>query len=317
MDGIERLPVSGLLRTYADVLDELRRRKIVRSTNNPVADYAELIAARGLGLDLALMSVSGYDAKAWDGRRYQIKGRRITAENASRQLSAIRGLEDGRPDPFDVLVGILFNANFSVARAAAIPVDVVRRLATPAPHVNARRFILRDSVWDEPGVVDVTRQIADAVDAIEHAPLLAPVTPEGSILDTSAGAILFRLAPWTAHPDEELPRPGHGFRDGMTDEELRDSTRAWWVLDPDRARRYRFAAAVHGGVVRGVWEIDHTSWRQWTNPTVGRSKVRWGFNLGAAPETVRGEFVGKLLPVTRADGKRVFGSGSVVAYWPG
>jgi hypothetical protein len=154
--------VRELLQLYAGVLDELRERGILRSTNNPVADYAEWLAASALGLELVSNSVAGYDASGPDGTLYQIKGRRPTAAGSSRQLSSIRGLDRPGPAPFDILVGILFRPDFSIMRAAAIPIAVVRELATPDPHVNARRFILRDSVWDAPGVEDITESIAGA-----------------------------------------------------------------------------------------------------------------------------------------------------------
>lgn len=40
-----------LLRLQSEVLDELMRRDIVRSRNNPTGDYGEWIVARKLGLD--------------------------------------------------------------------------------------------------------------------------------------------------------------------------------------------------------------------------------------------------------------------------
>ena len=140
--------------------------------------------------------------------------------------------------------------------------------------------------------------------------------PVSTLLDPSVPAILFRLGPWTDHPDPELPRRGHGYRIGMDEAELRDSTRGWWVIDQNRAATYPFAAAVHGGIVRGVWEIDHASWRRWLHPTVGKSAVRWGFDVRTAPPEVQAAFVDKVVPAARPDGKRLFGTGSVVAYWP-
>jgi len=158
--------VPGLLQLYVGVLDRLRELTIVRSANNPVSDYAELLVARALGLDLAPQSVAGFDATASDGTRYQVKGRRPTLQNPSRQLSAIRGL--GTPEaapvrpPFDYLVGVLFDPDFTVHRAAQIPVTVVRAKASWTPHVNGWRFILRDSVWSLPGVIDLTEPVRTA-----------------------------------------------------------------------------------------------------------------------------------------------------------
>lgn len=97
----------ALLALYSAIVEELHGRGLVRSTNNPVGDYAEYLTARAFGLSLAGNSSIGYDAVSDDGIRYQVKSRRLTPRNSSRQLSAIRGLESGS-DPFDFLVGILF-----------------------------------------------------------------------------------------------------------------------------------------------------------------------------------------------------------------
>ena len=89
--------VAELLALYTQLLGELTARQVLRSSNNPVADYSEWLTARAFGLTLAAKSVAGYDAEAADGTRYQVKGRRPTS-NRSRQLSFIRGF-GGEADP--------------------------------------------------------------------------------------------------------------------------------------------------------------------------------------------------------------------------
>jgi hypothetical protein len=135
-------------------------------------------------------------------------------------------------------------------------------------------------------------------------------------LVTSTPAILIKLADWQPDDDRELPRRGYGFRYGMTDAELLDSTRAWWVLSLPRAERYRYAVAVHGGITRGVWEIEPGSWRQASPATarrLGRSARRFAFAGLQAPADVRAAFVGPEGRLVPAPGP--FGSGSVIAYW--
>ena len=158
-DELKSLPSGRLLRLSALIVEELRCRQLVRSSNNPVADFAELLAARALGLTLVGKSNSGHDAIDADGARYQVKGRRITSHNASRQLSFIRGLPE---KPFDFIVGILFDADFSVKRACLIPFDVVQRCAVFVPKVNGHRFLLRDDVWREETVRDLTKEVVNA-----------------------------------------------------------------------------------------------------------------------------------------------------------
>jgi hypothetical protein len=142
-----------LLVLQATALRELRRRNIVRTNNAPAGDYAELLFAMAFGWTLAGSSSSGHDAVDNDHKRYQIKCRRITAENPSRQLSALRKL-DGKP--FDYLAAVLLGADIEVMRAAIIPHEVVVANSIFTPHVNAHRFILRDNIWNIDGVSDVT-----------------------------------------------------------------------------------------------------------------------------------------------------------------
>ena len=153
---------SELLRLYGSILTALRTRGIDRSENSPVGDYAEHLASRAFDLTLTTNSAIGYDGVDAAGVRYQVKGRRITPWNRSRQLGAIRGLGPTSSDPFDVLVGVLFNGDFTVLRAALIPVSVVRTNAKAQPHVNGWRLMLTDGVWLLPDVVDATEQVRAA-----------------------------------------------------------------------------------------------------------------------------------------------------------
>lgn len=152
---------SELLALYGRILNVLRQRGVTRSENPPTGDYAELLAARAFGLTLTTNSSSALDGTDATGIRYQVKGRRITPWNKSRQLSAIRGLDAPVP-PFEFLVGILFNPDYSIMRAAMIPIGQVLPRATFQSHVNGWRFILNDVVWTLDGVRDVTVEIRSA-----------------------------------------------------------------------------------------------------------------------------------------------------------
>lgn len=150
------LTTIELLRTYGAVLDELRRRDIVRSTNSPISDYAEVLFCRAFSWEREGNSASGFDAKDAAGTRYQIKARRITDAPGSRQLSAIRNLSG---DPFDHLAAGLFAPDFSIHRAALIPIAVVKERVRRSSHTNSDVFYLRDDVWPLAGVTDVTDQL--------------------------------------------------------------------------------------------------------------------------------------------------------------
>lgn len=153
------LSVADLLRLHARTTEELVARGVCRTANNPVGDYAEHLFCRAFGWQIVPNSVKGYDAADAEGRRYQIKARRLTARNGSRQLSPIRGLDD---DHFDQLAAVLFDRDFAVAKAAIIPRQLVAGQSRYSSHVNGHLFILRDSVWTVPGVRDVTAELAAA-----------------------------------------------------------------------------------------------------------------------------------------------------------
>ncbi len=91
-----------------------------------------------------------------DGTRYQIKGRRIHRRSKSRQLSAIRDLEG-----FDILAAVLFDDDYRILPPALIPAAVVREHSTYIKHTNSHRFMLRDAIWDAPGVIDVTERLRE------------------------------------------------------------------------------------------------------------------------------------------------------------
>lgn len=157
------LSVPRLLSNYAAILDELRRREVVRTANNPLSDFAELLFCRAFGWTIAGNSAAGYDAKDAAGIRFQIKARRITVHNGSRQMSAIRSLDK---DPFDQLAGVLMDSEFRVMRAVLIPVDIVRARSKHVVHTNSWKFLLKDEVWSLPGVRDVSAEIQAAAAAI-------------------------------------------------------------------------------------------------------------------------------------------------------
>ena len=118
MDDLSSLAPLQLLALHARVSDELRARGITRSSNNPNGDLAEFMFCKAFEWNQAGNSHPSIDAIDSIGARYQIKGRRITRFNKSRQLSAIRNLVGGH---FDYLAGILFDEDYSVLRAAIIP----------------------------------------------------------------------------------------------------------------------------------------------------------------------------------------------------
>jgi hypothetical protein len=157
---LEQASTRELLTLFARVLDQLRDREVVRSGNNPVADYCESLVVRALKLNRLGGSNKGCDAvDDSNGKRYEIKGRRITKYNPSTQLSVIRELDSCH---FDYLVGVLFDDNFTVTHACCVPWEVVQHCAKPRKHVNGWIMHLTPSVWEQPGVRDITAELKKA-----------------------------------------------------------------------------------------------------------------------------------------------------------
>jgi hypothetical protein len=149
-----------LLTLHATVAEELRTRGITRSSNNPTGDLAEYLFCKAFSWTQAGNSNRNIDATAADGTRYQIKGRRMTRHNKSRQLSGIRDFQ-GRH--FDFLAGVVFTENYEVFRAAIVPYAVVETLAKFVAHTNSHKFILHDDVWIAHAVLDVTANLRAVV----------------------------------------------------------------------------------------------------------------------------------------------------------
>ena len=111
---IQSLKPIELMNTYADILDELNKREIVRTYNSPVGDYAEWLVSQKLNLKLESNSNKGYDAyDEKSGEKYQIKCRWGSGNPnmKSRGLSFIRDIEG---NSFDYLIAVIFDRNFHV-----------------------------------------------------------------------------------------------------------------------------------------------------------------------------------------------------------
>jgi len=154
---ISGLNPTELLVLHAQIAEELRSRGITRTSNNPTGDFAEYLFCKAFGWKQECNSNAHIDAIGSDGMRYQIKARRITRYNNSRQMSAIRNLVD---DHFDFLAGVLFTEDYKIYRAAIIPRVVVVERSKYVTHTNSHRFLLHDDIWDAPNVQDVTKELS-------------------------------------------------------------------------------------------------------------------------------------------------------------
>jgi hypothetical protein len=159
MQELKDLTSPELLVMHAAVSEELRRRGVIRSSNNPVGDLAEHLFCRAFGWKQAPNSMQDADATDAARVRYQIKGRRLTTHNNSRRLGALRDLP---AQGFDVLAAVLFQEDYRVLKAALIPHARVVDLAKRVERTNSWRFLLRDAIWSVPDVRDATHDVRKA-----------------------------------------------------------------------------------------------------------------------------------------------------------
>lgn len=131
---------------WARAMRELRDRGLIRSWNNPVADYAERLVAEELGLELALPVAQGYDATDQVGRRYQVKARRLTPQNKSRQLGVIRKLDQNE---FDDLIAVVFDEDLVLLEMWKIPHEVVVEFGKWVPTLNGHRIYVKPPLLDD------------------------------------------------------------------------------------------------------------------------------------------------------------------------
>lgn len=152
------LSETELLRFHAGVIDELLRRGVVRTANNPIGDYTEWLVRDRLGLALEPNSRTSYDGIDAAGIRYQIKGRRSKRPTGNVQFSVIRNLEKCA---FDYLIAVVFNPDYTIRFAAKIPHTVVSEVAVYRKHVNGRVPIVRENIFERSGVVDITNVLIE------------------------------------------------------------------------------------------------------------------------------------------------------------
>jgi hypothetical protein len=140
---LSTLTHAEVLGLYSSLLDELRTRGLTRTNNNPVADLAEKTVVEFLHLERAPKEARGYDATGKDGSKYQIKGRRITKHNSSRQLGVVRNLDEGL---FDYMIAAIFDEAFNVSEIWRIPHSTIKKYANWSKQTNGHVLRLSGEV---------------------------------------------------------------------------------------------------------------------------------------------------------------------------
>ena len=168
MIDASKLSPRELFRLHSKIMDELLRQKVIRTMNNPTGDLAEHLFLKAFprwkpgGNNRANYDAIGPAPKKL---KYQIKSRRKTRSNDSRQLSAIRKIGEKH---FDFLAGLLFNEDYSVYKAVLIPHAVILKLAAEDEYVNGHRFLLRDHLWDRKWKVEGVKDVTAKLQSVWH-----------------------------------------------------------------------------------------------------------------------------------------------------
>lgn len=147
-----------LLSMHSEIMRELKLRKILRTNNAPVGDYAEWLIAKSFDGDLLGKSAKGVDVVTKNGMRIQVKARIVDPnDNRAIQSSAIRDWD------FTHMAILLFNrSNYQIVNAYMVPTDAIRGIVKYAKHDNKHfiadvRLLKKDKNFHD---WDITNKIA-------------------------------------------------------------------------------------------------------------------------------------------------------------
>lgn len=144
---LKEMKTEEILNLYANILQELNDRHVVRTYNSPVGDYAEWLVSKRMGLSLAPNSEKGYDAVG-NGIRYQVKSRweHQKIGTGSRILGAIR---DYGGENFDYIIVLFFDRKFNVKEAYQIPRELVKIYGRYDKHKNCYVLVVNNQLLED------------------------------------------------------------------------------------------------------------------------------------------------------------------------
>ncbi|WIX85848.1 hypothetical protein [Amycolatopsis sp. DG1A-15b] len=135
-DSLRAASVPDLLGYYAAILQELRRREVIRTGNAPLGDYAEYLTARVYEGELEPNSVKSYDLESKDGKRVQVKARIVGPNTGAGAIFSVF-----RSFDFDIAVLIAFDhATYEVLWAREVPAADIEAAGSFSAHVNGHRI---------------------------------------------------------------------------------------------------------------------------------------------------------------------------------
>lgn len=125
------LTVKDLMRLEASIVQELRRRELVRTSNKPIGDIAEYVVWLARGGVLEPTSTKSHDITTATGQRIQVKAMGTRSVTGGK-FSPFRSLD------FDTAVFLVFDAAFELAEAWEVEAVRVEAVALSA-HVRGRQ----------------------------------------------------------------------------------------------------------------------------------------------------------------------------------
>ncbi|HGG1532943.1 TPA: hypothetical protein ACJFM6_002499, partial [Escherichia coli] len=149
---LSQLSCVELMQLNQLTLDELERRDVLRTRNNPVCEYTEWLVAEKMQMELAPPSTKGYDATTSEGRKIQIKSRKNNLRNKSLVLGIIRNYELNQ---FDELIAVIYNHDFSIRYAISIPHELVKEYGFYNKHQNGYTLRISNLLLKDPRVTDL------------------------------------------------------------------------------------------------------------------------------------------------------------------
>jgi hypothetical protein len=133
-----------------------RIRDLLYNAEFDRADLAEGLAELAFGIKLAGGSTNSYDGTCSAGKRWQVKGRRLTAENPSTGLSVIRNLGEAR---FHYLLAIYFEEDFSVRAAYRVDHAAVQEHAGYSKQQGGHVLRLKQALLADARCIEVTGDV--------------------------------------------------------------------------------------------------------------------------------------------------------------
>lgn len=151
------------------MIEELIRRRVLRSRNSPSGDYAEYLIARYFKVVLPPPGRKTWDLVDSEERRIQVKARvQRTLTPSERELGIFRSWD------FDVLAVVLFNSNLEVSKATLLPKDVIFEGRVATAWARGDKIFATDELLSLPDATDITARLQELsrneFDAVERHP---------------------------------------------------------------------------------------------------------------------------------------------------